>query len=256
MFGIRQQFTDLVLGETCAGSRPFARQVVAQVPAALELLVSNQTAQRAGCCEVCTVVQVSRGKPFGECEWLELKFLGENMAITSIGRPLTLDLTQSTASAARKELAAKMLADMDTDQDGKVSKAEFTGFGETMKASGAARQPPAGGAQMPSANSLFSSADTDGSQALSVDELSAMLAEGETRAQASGGPGGAGPGGGGMGGPAGAGPAGGGGAGASSSTSSSSDTDPADANQDGTVSATEQLMYELTHPNAAEAQSA
>jgi len=180
------------------------------------------------------------------------------MAITSIGSTLTSDLTQSTAATALKGKAAKLLAAMDTDKNGEVSKAEFTAFGEKLKATGAAQRAPSGGAQLPSADDLFSSADADGSKSLSLNELTSMLAEGETRAKAAGAQGGSPPGGGGgMHGPGGAKPAGGGGGQTTSSTSSSSssssaDTDPADANQDGTVSAAEELQYELTHPNAAE----
>jgi hypothetical protein len=181
------------------------------------------------------------------------------MAITSIGSAQTSDFTQSAATAARQQKAAKLLAAMDTDKNGEVSKAEFKAFGEKLKASGAAQQPPSGGAQ-PSVNTLFSSADTDGSQSLSLNELTSKLAEGETRAKAAGAQGGSLSGGGGaMHGPGGAKPAGGGGGGAmttsstsSSSSTSSANTDPADANQDGTVSAAEELQYELTHPNAAE----
>ena len=178
------------------------------------------------------------------------------MAITSIGSALTSNVTQSTAAAALKEKAAKLLAAMDTDKNGEVSKAEFTAFGEKMKASVAARQPPSGSAQ-PSADALFSSADTDGSQSLSLNELTSMLAEGETRAKAAGAQGGSPSGGGGkMHGPGGAKPAGGGmttSSTSSSSSSSSANTDPADTNQDGIVSAAEELQYELSHPNAAEA---
>lgn len=200
------------------------------------------------------IFQVFRSEPFiGAERWSEAPQV-RIMATTSIGSSLTSDITQSTATAR----AAKLFAAMDTNQNGEISRSEFKAFGENTKVPGAARQPPSGGAQLPSVDTLFSSTDTNASQSLSVSELSSMLAEGETRAKTAGAQGGPPSGGGGMHGSGGAKPAGGGGGGltesstSSSSSSSSANTDPADANQDGTVSATEQVMYELSHPNAAE----
>jgi len=186
------------------------------------------------------------------------------MAISSIGSSALSALTLGNQRSSSAEKAQKMLKDLDADQDGSVSKAEFLAGAERMKAQASTAQaanapkPPsgAGAPTRPSADQLFASADQNGDQSLSVDELSSMLAAGEAHAKAahSGKPGGAGA----AGGPppagGGGGPRGGAGAGKStssssesSSTSSSSSTDPADTNKDGVVSAAEKLIYNLTH---------
>jgi hypothetical protein len=183
------------------------------------------------------------------------------MAITSIGSALTSNVTQSTSTATSKERTAKLFAAMDADQNGAVSKSEFKAFGEKVKATGTAQPVASGGAQLPSADTVFSSADADGNQSLSLNELSSMLAEGETRAKTAGAQGSPPSGGGGMHGSGGATPQGGGGGltesgSSSSSSSNSANADPADANEDGTVSVTEELTYEMSHPNAAETNKA
>ena len=206
------------------------------------------------------------------------------MTISGIGTSALSALTLGNKTPSRSELAQKMLNTMDTDQSGSVSKEEFVAFGQKLSAQGPATQranatKPLSGANAPappSADKLFAAADQNGDQSLSVDELSSMLAQGETHARAaqgngnaqggSGGPGSAGgPSGGapppGMGGA----PGGMGGAAASksgsstqdggSTGSSSSSTDPADTNEDGVVSATEKLLYELTHPSSSSSTS-
>jgi hypothetical protein len=168
-----------------------------------------------------------------------------------------------------QDRAQKLLQQMDSDADGKVSKQELAAAGEKMKANGPRRAELSDAAQgtkapaPPSADAIFAEADKDGDGSLSVDDLSAMMAEHETHAAARGGrPAGAGgppPGGGGPppGGapPGGAGGASGGGA-AGSSSSASEDSDPADTNGDGNVSAAEELIYELSHPNVGDSTEA
>ena len=181
------------------------------------------------------------------------------MATSGIGSGLSnLNLTSSV-----RERAQQLMKEMDTDTDGQVSKQEFAAFGAKMKASGARGTerpdgaPPRGAnaPTPPSTDQLFAKADTDGNGSLNLDNLSAMLAEHETRASARGGghppggPGGAGgPPPGGMGGPPPGGGAGGASAGTTSSnqSSSSSNRDPADTDHDGKVSAAEKLAYTLS----------
>lgn len=187
------------------------------------------------------------------------------MAISGIGGGLSsLNLTANV-----QDRAQKLLQDMDSDGDGKVSKQEFTAMGEKMKANGPrhaelgdAKAPKGANAPTPpSPDDMFAKADKDGDGSLSVTDLSAMMAEHETHAAARGGspqgaggppPGGGRPPGGGPppGGAHAGGAAGGaGGSGASGSSSSSSDdSDPADTNGDGNVSAAEKLIYEMSHP--------
>jgi len=183
------------------------------------------------------------------------------MTIGSIGSSASSSIHQTDVTAMRQKTAASMLEDMDSDKTGSVSKEEFVAFGEQLKA----HAPKGAGANgtsaptLPSADKLFASADKNGDQSLSVDELSSMMAQAETqRASAGGAARGIGAAGkqqppGGPGGP----PPGGGKGGVSetkssdnSSSSSSKTSDPADTNHDGTVSAAEKLIYSLTHPTA------
>jgi hypothetical protein len=178
------------------------------------------------------------------------------MAIASIGGSGTSGLSGAAMSAMREKMAERLKKDMDTDQNGTVSKAEFVEFGKKL-----GTKAPSGA---PSADELFAKADTNGDKELSMDELSGMIAEAQSRmpapGQAAGARGGAGgpPPGGGGGPPPGSGGAKGGGSASASSSSSSKSVvaDPADANGDGKVSASEQLAYELKHPDKAEAASA
>jgi hypothetical protein len=176
-------------------------------------------------------------------------------------------MTQANQTASRREVAQKLLKEMDTDQSGTVSKDEFVAFNDKMKAQRSGPQ-EISGPTPPSSDQLFASADKNGDQSLSLDELSAMMAQAETQSRASGalgGPGKAGGSGatgsvggppGGMGGVSGTGGTKGGASGASatkdssSTSSASNNTDPADTNGDGVVSAAEKLIYEFTHPTA------
>lgn len=190
------------------------------------------------------------------------------MAISGIGG----GFSNPTMTGSVQDRAQKLMQQMDTDSDGKVSKQEFTAFGDKMKANAPRRAGDAAGAQganapaPPSADEVFAKADSDGDGSISIENLSAMMSEHETHAAARAGhggphaggppPGGAPPGGAPPGGGASA--KGGGGAGGASSSSSSSDSssDPADSNHDGTVSAAEKLVYEFSHPSVSDASEA
>ncbi len=163
------------------------------------------------------------------------------MAISSIGSASTSTIFADRA-ASRSKRAEQMLEQADTDRDGGVSKAELSALGAKLQANR-----PAGDAAAPSPLSpaeMFSSSDKNGDASLSLDELTAMMTEAETRAKS------------GANGPVRQGPPPGGGAGgpppgsAGGKSASSETTEPADTNHDGTVSAAEKLLYELTHPAA------
>jgi len=207
------------------------------------------------------------------------------MTISGIGGGFSTPLMTSSV----QDRPQKLLQQMDTDVDGKVSKQEFVAFGDKMKANAPKRLGDAAGPQganapsPPSADEMFAKADSDGDGSLSIENLSAMMSEHETHAAARGGqghggpppggapPGGAPPGGAPPGGapPGGAPPGGtppggarhdgkhaGGTENASSSTSSkSSSSDPADTDHDGTVSAAEKLVYQFSHPNVSDAEA-
>ena len=171
------------------------------------------------------------------------------MAIGGIGNSAHQGITQANVTGMRQKMAEKMATEMDTDKTGSVSKEEFVAFGEKLKAQAPKQSAGSGGTAptMPSADKLFSAADANGDQSLSVDELSSMLAKAETQGPAGAMRGGPPPGG--MGGAGGAkGPPGGKASSESHSSSTSKTTNPADTNNDGTVSASEQLVYDMTHP--------
>jgi Ca2+-binding EF-hand superfamily protein len=117
---------------------------------------------------------------------------GQPMNISSIG---TSDYSQySTSSTSKADMANELLKQMDTDQDGKVSKDEFIAFGRMMEAEGAKGPPPPPPLEQsegtmatrtgasPSPDTMFSNVDTNGDGSLSVDELSSMLTAAETQA--------------------------------------------------------------------------
>jgi len=178
------------------------------------------------------------------------------MAIGGIGNSAHQGITQANVTGMRQKMAEKMATEMDTDKSGSVSKEEFVAFGEKLKAQAPKQSAGSGGTAptMPSADKLFSAADANGDQSLSVDELSSMLAKAETQGPAGamrGGPPPGGPPPGGMGGAGGAkGSPGGKASSESHSSSTSKTTNPADTNKDGTVSAAEQLVYDMTHSTA------
>jgi len=206
-------------------------------------------------------------EPFQSAKGRKTISYGVNMAISSIGVSGLTEMTQANQTASRRAVAQKLLKEMDTDQSGTVSKDEFVAFGEKVKAQKSAPQ-VTNGPTPPSSDQLFTSADKNGDQSLSLDELSAMMAQAEIQSRASGALGGSGEAGrsgatgsvggppGGIGGASGMGGTKGGASGASvakdssSTSSASSNTDPADTNGDGVVSAAEKAIYEFTHPTA------
>ena len=72
--------------------------------------------------------------------------------------------------ARRQRMLQKLMKQMDTNNDGTISKDEFVSASEKMQAE---RQGDT--ANMPSPEELFAGADSNGDQSLSVDELSTML---------------------------------------------------------------------------------
>jgi Ca2+-binding EF-hand superfamily protein len=106
------------------------------------------------------------------------------------------------SSTSQTDRATKLLSQMDSDGDGKVSQTEFAAFDEAMKAQAPEGPPPpppptgdSEGVKAPSSNqglpspeALFSTGDADGDGSLSLDELSAMLAAGPQNAPPVGGP--------------------------------------------------------------------
>lgn len=148
--------------------------------------------------------------------------------------------TQSTGFDPAKgaaRFAAKVFSDIDTDKDGKVNKDEFVSGLESK------------GVSADDATKQFDAIDTQKTGSITQSDLETAIKSGTfTPPRPAGGTGGAGGAGGHQGG---ARPAeGGGGAGGVSSASSSTKTyDAADSNEDGSVSAQEQLVYNNAHPS-------
>jgi hypothetical protein len=132
-------------------------------------------------------------------------------------------------------MATKIVKELDTDQSGSVSKSEFVS-GATAK-----------GISATDASTKFDSIDIKKTGSISRSDIETDIKSSVPKdgAAPSGGakpPSGA----------KGAPPAGGGQAGSASTSTSSSSTksyDKADANKDGTVSAVEQLLYSIKHPD-------
>jgi len=127
-------------------------------------------------------------------------------------------------------MAAKMVKTLDTSGDGSVDKKEFVAglSAKGVSAEDAAKQ--------------FDKIDTKKTGSVTQADIESSI---KSSGGKSGAPSGAPPAGGGKG-------AGGAGqAGGSSSASSTKTYDKKDANQDGTVSNSEELVYEIKHPNAA-----
>lgn len=156
------------------------------------------------------------------------------MSVSGIGSSGGFDLSKMASS-----MATKIVKGLDTDQSGSVSKSEFIS-GATTK-----------GISATDASAKFDSIDTKKTGSISQSDI-------ETDIKSSAPKDGAAPSGGARppSGAKGAPPAGSGGGGQTSSSSSSSSSgstksyDKADANEDGTVSEVEQLLYSLKHPDA------
>lgn len=154
--------------------------------------------------------------------------------------------TQATSFDPAKgaaRFAAKVFKDLDADKDGKVNKDEFVSGLESK------------GVSADDATKQFDAIDTQKTGSITQSDLETAIKSGTFAPPRPNGGGEAG----GPGGPQGgqhaeggrgAGGAGGGGTGGVSSSSSSTKTyEAADTNKDGTVSAQEQLVYSISHPD-------
>ena len=155
------------------------------------------------------------------------------MSINGIGSASGFDLSKMASN-----IASGMVKNLDTDKDGSIDKKEFVA-GLTAK-----------GISADEAGEQFDSIDTKKTGKISQADI-------ESAIKANGGRGGPPPGGP----PPGGGPEGGSGpggavkAGGESTTSSSKSYDAKDLNKDGTVTADEELIYDLKHPAIASTDS-
>lgn len=150
-------------------------------------------------------------------------------AISGASSASTQAATFDPAKGAAR-FAAKVFTDLDADKDGKVNKDEFV--------SGLASK----GVSADDATKQFDAIDTQKSGSITQSDLETAIKSGSfAPPRPSGGAGGAG------------GPQGGqhaeGARGVSSSSSSTKTYEAADTNKDGTVSAQEQLVYSIAHPD-------
>jgi len=145
------------------------------------------------------------------------------MAIGAIGSSGGFDVSQMAS-----KMAASMVKNLDTSGDGSIDKAEFV-KGLTAK-----------GVSADQAGKRFDAIDTKHTGTISQGDIEASIkAKAGQKSPSAGGPPKGGP-------PAGGAPAGGAPAG-SAATSSTKTYDKKDANKDGTVSATEEMIYQLSH---------
>lgn len=123
-------------------------------------------------------------------------------------------------------MAAKMMSDLDPNNTGKVTKDQFMSALESKGVSEA------------EATKMYSSIDTKDTGSITKSDIETAVKNGNLKPPP-GGP---------RGGPGGAGAPGGASQTGSAATTSTKTYDKADLNQDGTVTATEALIYELQHP--------
>ena len=167
-------------------------------------------------------------------------------AISGVSSGSTQATTFDPAKGAAR-FAAKVFTDLDADKDGKVNKDEFVSGLQSK------------GVSAEDATKQFDAIDTQKTGSITQSDLETAIKSGTfAPPRPSGDAGGAGGAGGaqgahggqGAGGARGAGGGGGGGAGGVSGSSSSTKTyEAADTNKDGTVSAQEQLVYSIAHPD-------
>ncbi|NVD74083.1 EF-hand domain-containing protein [Duganella sp. BJB488] len=161
-------------------------------------------------------------------------------AISGVSSGSTQATTFDPAKGAAR-FAAKVFKDLDADKDGKVNKDEFVSGLESK------------GVSADDATKQFDAIDTQKTGSITQSDLETAIKSGSFAPPRPNGGGEAG----GSGGPQGGqhaegarGAGGGGGAGGVSSSGSSSKTyEAADTNKDGTVSAQEQLVYSIAHPD-------
>ncbi|MYN17518.1 EF-hand domain-containing protein [Rugamonas sp. FT107W] len=162
-------------------------------------------------------------------------------AISGVSSGSTQATTFDPAKGAAR-FAAKVFTDLDADKDGKVNKDEFVSGLESK------------GVSADDATKQFDAIDTQKNGSITQSDLETAIKSGSFAPPRPNGGGEAG----GPGGPQGgqhaegargAGGGGGGAGGVSSSGSSSKTYEAADTNKDGTVSAQEQLVYSIAHPD-------
>jgi Ca2+-binding EF-hand superfamily protein len=154
-------------------------------------------------------------------------------AISGISSSSTHATSFDPAKGAAR-FASKVFSEIDTDKDGKVNKDEFVSGLESK------------GVSAEDATKQFDAIDTQKSGSITQSDLETAIKSGtfsppRPTGGAEGAHGGAKP-------AAAAGGAGGAG-GASSAASSTKTYEAADSNEDGTVSAQEQLVYNISHPS-------
>ncbi|OEZ62243.1 EF-hand domain-containing protein [Duganella sp. HH105] len=156
-------------------------------------------------------------------------------AISGVSSGGTQPISFDPAKGAAR-FAAKVFGDLDADKDGKVNKDEFV--------SGLEKK----GVSADDATKQFDAIDTQKSGSITQSDLETAIKSGTfAPPRPNGGAGGAQ---GGQGAQGAHGAGGGGSASGASSTSSSTTTyEAADTNKDGTVSAQEQLVYSVSHPD-------
>ncbi len=147
-------------------------------------------------------------------------------AISSISNSSTQAATFDPAKGAAR-FAAKVFGDLDTDKDGKVTKSEFVTGLESK------------GVSADDASKQFNAIDKNKSGSITQSDVETAIKSGTfgppRPAGGAGGPGGAG------------GHGGHGGAQTAGTGSTTKTYEAADTNQDGKVSAQEQLIYDLSH---------
>lgn len=126
-------------------------------------------------------------------------------------------------------MASKMMSDLDPNDTGKVTKDQFV---SALKSKGVSAD---------DATKMYGSIDTEGTGSITKSDIETAIKNGNMKP----------PSGGSRGSPGGAGAPGGAGQAGGSATTSSKTYDKEDLNQDGTVTSTEELVYELKHPAVA-----
>ena len=126
-------------------------------------------------------------------------------------------------------MATKMMSDLDPNNTGKVTKDQFV---SALKSKGVSED---------DATKMYGSIDTNGTGSITKSDIETAIKNGNLKP----------PSGGSRGSPGSAGAPGGAGRTGGSATTSTKTYDKEDLNKDGTVTSTEELVYELKHPAAA-----
>ena len=126
-------------------------------------------------------------------------------------------------------MASKMMSDLDPDNTGKVTKDQFV---SALKSKGVSEA---------DATKMYGSIDTKGTGSITKSDIETAISNGNLKPPSGASRGGSG----GAGAPSGTGQAG------DSSTSTTKTYDKEDSNKDGTVTSTEELVYELKHLSVA-----